>query len=191
LASWQVSDWNDPTTAVQRTQALVDLGLLSSAATPPQVLNASQANVAFVTPVSASSSISPGTQIPYPAKVFNQPYPGDGGTVSGYTGSTPVLAVSAGTWFVIDSNNQAWKVDSPFSTNPVSTTLLAYVPTAAEITGYQLNRQSWVTSLGQMSQDSQLILQSTTALFTQSIDAASNIQEGKAQSKEGVAKNFA
>jgi len=55
LASWQVSDWNDPTTAVQRTQALVDLGLLNSTATPPQVLNASDANVAFITNGSAIS----------------------------------------------------------------------------------------------------------------------------------------
>jgi hypothetical protein len=192
LSSWQASDWSDPATAVQRTQALVDLGVLQSPS-PPQAVNDAQANIIFVTTASTNSGIAPDTQLPYGHVLQTVNYPGDG-LDTGYAGSTPAIAARSDTngvftWFVIDTNKLAWKIDTPFATP--TTSKLAYMPTDTEISGYQPNRQSWVTSLGQMSQDSQLILQSTTALYTQSLDAASNIQQGKAQSKAGVANNFA
>jgi hypothetical protein len=194
LSTWQASDWDNQTAAVQRTQALVDLGVVQKPGNGDgQAVDANVANTIYVTP-SSQSGLPAGMKLTWaPSSLTNIAYPGDGNQVGGYTGPIPALAIgfntSPSTYFVIDSNNQAWKVDRPFGQTP-TTSQLAYQPTDAEIAGYQPNRQSWTTTLGQMSTDSQLILQTTTTSYTQAWNVASNISQAKAQSKAGVAANF-
>jgi uncharacterized protein YukE len=202
LLNWANIDWSNETTGLQRSQLLVDLGLISGPSYDGiQTVAYNQANIAYVTTNSSSSGLAPGTLVTYPYRGdVNFPSGGaDGSTITGFTGSTPAFCKD-GTYnpplfFVVDSNSKAWVVQDPGLVG--TTTKLAYSPeygggpTLQDLQSlYQDKRQEWVTNLGQLSQDSQLIMQSTTTNYSQALDTASNILQGKSQAKQGVANNF-
>jgi hypothetical protein len=199
MANWPNTDWSNSTAGMAVTSAMVDLGLIPGDTTTGQP---SFPNTAYVSTVSSSSGVPANIQVnwpPYPFNASTAPtystftslFPGDGVAVNGGQGMGTNYSLQESSdnppiYFVVSPspNYQCWKVD-------MNQTKYGYEPNGTQMSTWLADRQNLVTSIGQISQNNQLILQSKTGTYIQTMQMCTSAVEEKEHVGEGVAGNFA
>jgi hypothetical protein len=241
MKDWQLSDWSNQATAIQRTDVAESLGftgdthatfqygsgsnyltalatypptavlpttgsiprgLYYNADVPPEVVFSNGTTVygtrniqtynsrslADVTFTAADGSV--GTERRYlPPKIYDLPYPGDGGVLDVAALNRPDNFEGYDSGLFLSRDNVLFRVGGGTHAQ-VTSIKTFFVPTAEELDTWKGEIKDNINQLTQLSQQQQVQLQDLIASYNKFMNFASNVMERKERDLQGIADRF-
>jgi hypothetical protein len=194
MSTWQVSDWNNAQTALDRTTALINMGFIpardstmSSADTQAwntnAVFNANGSNIFGdpAVPGAPGLIVAPNPAFLAPAYAT---FPGTNGQPApNLTKNTLYHDPGLLTDFYVDSNGNAWLTSNHFEQ--------FYLPTSSQISTWQQQAQTLTTKYSQQSTTDQAALKELITTLQTAQSAVANVTQTRTSAVSAVAKNIA